>query len=132
MLIRDKANEALCSFAIERTRLDARSHAHSRYSERGLMIARIRVSKTRFIARSRYMRAKRDSLLARCKSERSEIYCSLAIRANTKSQNETMIHIKGDRVHHELSRTYYWPKMSSQIIGICSAFPTSQEGQICR
>jgi hypothetical protein len=43
-----------------------------------------------------------------------------------------MIHIKGDRVHHELSRTYYWPKMSSQIIGICSAFPTSQEGQICR
>ncbi len=31
----------------------------------------------------------------------------------TKAEHETMIDIKGNHVHHELSRTYYLPKMSS-------------------
>jgi hypothetical protein len=28
--------------------------------------------------------------------------------ALTKTEHETMIHVKGNRVHHELSRLYYW------------------------
>ncbi len=31
--------------------------------------------------------------------------------ALVKMEHETMIHVKGNRVHHELSRLYYWPQM---------------------
>ncbi len=53
-----------------------------RLGEQGLMLTRDKASEAYFIARSRYMRAKRDLLLARCYSERGEIYCSLAVRAS--------------------------------------------------
>jgi hypothetical protein len=43
-----------------------------------------------------------------------------------------MIHVKGNRVHHELSRLYYWPQMKAQIVDICSACSTCQESQVRR
>jgi hypothetical protein len=52
--------------------------------------------------------------------------------ALAKTEHETMIHVKGNRVNHELSRTYYWPKMATQIQNICSACPTCQESQVRR
>ena len=50
-----------CSLAIYASEARFIAHPH-RASEEGLL-ARIRASETRFIARSRYMRAKRDFLL---------------------------------------------------------------------
>jgi hypothetical protein len=38
--------------------------------------------------------------------------------ALVKTEHETMIHVKGNRVHHELSRLYYWPQMKTQILDI--------------
>jgi hypothetical protein len=54
--------------------------------------------------------------------------------ALAKTEHETMIHVKGNRVNHELSRMYYWPKMATQILvqSICSACPTCQESQVRR
>jgi hypothetical protein len=43
-----------------------------------------------------------------------------------------MIHVKGNRVNHKLSRMYYWPRMATQIQSICSACPTCQESQVRR
>ncbi len=34
-------------------------------------------------------------------------------------EHETMLHVDGTRVHHELSRKYYWPNMVKQIKAIC-------------
>jgi hypothetical protein len=52
--------------------------------------------------------------------------------ALTKTEHETMIHVKGNRVHHELSRLYYWPQMKTQILDICSACSTCQKSQVRR
>jgi hypothetical protein len=52
--------------------------------------------------------------------------------ALTKTEHETMIHVKGNRVHHELSRLYYWPQMKTLILDICSACSTCQESQVRR
>ncbi len=38
--------------------------------------------------------------------------------ALTKTEHETMLHVDGTRVHYELSRKYYWPKMSENINSI--------------
>jgi hypothetical protein len=52
--------------------------------------------------------------------------------ALTKTKHETMIHVKGNRVHHELSRLYCWPQMKTQILNICSACSTWQDSQVRR
>ena len=75
----------------------------------------------------------KDLIVLRDSKGRQRILAPACQRvALTKTEHETMIHIKGNRVHHELSRTYYWPKMSSQIMSICSACPTCQQGQVRR
>ena len=50
--------------------------------------------------------------------------------ALTKTEHETMLHVDGTRVHYELSRKYYWPKMSEDIKSICKACPKCQNGKI--
>jgi hypothetical protein len=50
--------------------------------------------------------------------------------ALTKTEHETMLHVDGTRVHYELSRKYYWPKMSEDIKSICKACPKFQNGII--
>ncbi len=52
--------------------------------------------------------------------------------ALTKTEHEAMIHVKGNRVHHELSRLNYWPQMKTQILDICSACSTCQRSQVRR
>jgi hypothetical protein len=52
--------------------------------------------------------------------------------ALTKTEHETMIHVKGNQVHHELSRLYYWLQMKTQILDICSACSTCQKSQVRR
>jgi hypothetical protein len=36
-------------------------------------------------------------------------------------ENGTMLYVDGTRVHHELSRKFYWPNMINQIKTICKA-----------
>ena len=75
----------------------------------------------------------RDLIVLRDSKGRQRILVPACQRvALIKTEHETMIHVKGNRVHHELSRTYYWPKMSSQVLGICSACPTCQKSQVRR
>ena len=50
--------------------------------------------------------------------------------ALTKTEHETMLHVDGTRVQYELSRKYYWPKMSEDIKAICKACPKCQNGKI--
>jgi hypothetical protein len=52
--------------------------------------------------------------------------------ALTKTEHETMMHVKGNRVHHELSRLYYWPQMKTQILDMCSACSTCRKSQVRR
>jgi hypothetical protein len=53
-------------------------------------------------------------------------------RALTMIEHEAMIHQKGTRVHHELSRTYFWPHMASQIADMCKACSVCQKNQVRR
>ncbi len=41
--------------------------------------------------------------------------------ALTRMEHETMLHLKGNRVYHELSRSYFWPHMPEEIKLLCSA-----------
>jgi hypothetical protein len=41
--------------------------------------------------------------------------------ALTATEHETMLHVKGTRVLHELSRSYFWPKMAEEIKALCNA-----------
>jgi hypothetical protein len=50
--------------------------------------------------------------------------------ALTKTEHETMLHQDGRRVHYELSRKYYWPKMVEEIKSICKACSKCQNGKI--
>jgi hypothetical protein len=50
--------------------------------------------------------------------------------ALTKTEHETMLHQDGRRVHYELSRKYYWPKMAEEIKSICKACAKCQSGKI--
>jgi transposase InsO family protein len=50
--------------------------------------------------------------------------------ALTKTEHETMLHQDGRRVHYELSRKYYWPKMAEEIKSICKACAKCQNGKI--
>ncbi len=49
-----------------------------------------------------------------------------------KTEHETMLHQDGRRVHYELSRKHYWPKMLENIKSICKACPKCQNGKIRR
>jgi hypothetical protein len=49
-----------------------------------------------------------------------------------QTEHETMLHVKGNRVNHELSRTYYWPNMTDDIKAICSACTSCKEAEVRR
>jgi hypothetical protein len=42
------------------------------------------------------------------------------------------MHVKGNRVSHELSRSYFWPKMTEEIKEICEACKICQEAEVHR
>jgi len=50
----------------------------------------------------------------------------------TQTEHETMLHVKGARVLHELSRSYFWPKMAEEIKQLCTACKVCQHAQIQR
>ena len=50
----------------------------------------------------------------------------------TQTEHETMLHVKGTRVLHELSRSYFWPKMAEEIKRLCTACKVCQNAQIQR
>jgi hypothetical protein len=43
-----------------------------------------------------------------------------------------MLHLKGNRVHHELSRSYFWPHMAEEIKLLCSACNVCQQALVQR
>ncbi len=47
-------------------------------------------------------------------------------------EHETMLHVDGTRVHHELSRKFYWPNMVKQIKAICKACQQCQAAKVRR
>ncbi len=47
-------------------------------------------------------------------------------------EHETILHVDGTRVHHELSRKFYWPNMIKQIKTICKAFQSCQAAKVRR
>jgi transposase InsO family protein len=49
-----------------------------------------------------------------------------------QTEHETMLHVKGHRVNHELSRSYYWPRMTDDIKAICSACTSCKEAEVRR
>ena len=49
-----------------------------------------------------------------------------------QTEHETMLHVKGHRVNHELSRSYYWPHMTDDIKAICSACTSCKEAEVRR
>jgi hypothetical protein len=75
----------------------------------------------------------RDLIVLRDDKARHRVLVPACQRvALTKTEHETMIHVKGNRVHHELSRLYYWLQMKTQILDICSACSTCQKSQVRR
>jgi hypothetical protein len=44
----------------------------------------------------------------------------------TQTEHETMLHVKGTRVLHELSRSYFWSKMAEEIKRFCTACEVCQ------
>jgi hypothetical protein len=52
--------------------------------------------------------------------------------ALTQTEHETMLHVKGNRVSHELSRSYFWPKMTEEIKKIYKASKICQEAEVHR
>jgi hypothetical protein len=46
--------------------------------------------------------------------------------------HETMLHVNGTRVHHELSRKFYWPNMINEIKTICKACKSCQTAKVRR
>jgi hypothetical protein len=43
-----------------------------------------------------------------------------------------MLHVDRTRVHHELSRKYYWPNMINEIKAICTACKSCQTAKVRR
>ncbi len=43
-----------------------------------------------------------------------------------------MLHVKGNRVHHELSRSYFWPNMAEQIKALCNGCIVCKRASIQR
>jgi hypothetical protein len=52
--------------------------------------------------------------------------------ALTRTEHETMLHLKGNRVNHELSRSYFWPHMAKEIKLLCSACQVCQQALVQR
>ena len=52
--------------------------------------------------------------------------------ALTQTEHETMLHVKGPRVLHELSRSYFWPHMAEEIKQLCNACGVCKRSQIQR
>jgi hypothetical protein len=50
----------------------------------------------------------------------------------TQTEHETMLHVKGNRVLHELSQSYFWPKMAEEIKRFCQACTVCQNALIQR
>ncbi len=49
-----------------------------------------------------------------------------------QTEHEAMLHVKGHRVNHELSRSYYWPNMTDDIKAICSTCTSCKEAEVRR
>ena len=49
-----------------------------------------------------------------------------------QTEHETMLHVKGNRVNHELSRSYYWPNMTEEIKSVCAACTICQKAEVRR
>jgi hypothetical protein len=63
-----------------------------------------------------------DLIILRDKSGRQRILVPRSQRiALTTTEHETMLHVKGTRVLHELSRSYFWTKMAEEIKILCKA-----------
>jgi hypothetical protein len=52
--------------------------------------------------------------------------------ALTRMEHETMLHLKGNRVHHELSRSYFWPHMAEKIKLLYNACKVCQQALVQR
>ena len=52
--------------------------------------------------------------------------------ALTQREHETMLHVKGPRVLHELSRSYFWPHMAEEIKLLCTACRVCRRAQVQR
>jgi hypothetical protein len=52
--------------------------------------------------------------------------------AFTRTEHKTMLHLKGHRVHHELSRSYFWPHMAKEIKLLCSECSICQQALVKR
>ncbi len=52
--------------------------------------------------------------------------------ALTQTEHETMLHVKGSRVLHELSRSYFWPHMAEEIKQLCTACGVCKRSQVQR
>ena len=52
--------------------------------------------------------------------------------ALTQTEHETMLHVKGPCVLHELSRSYFWPHMAQEIKHLCTACSVCKRSQVQR
>jgi transposase InsO family protein len=74
-----------------------------------------------------------DLIVLRDRNGRKRILVPKSQRiALTQTEHETMLHVKGNRVSHELSRSYFWPKMTEEIKEICKACKICQEAEVHR
>jgi len=74
-----------------------------------------------------------DLIVLRDKHGRQRILVPKTQRISlTQTEHETMLHVKGTRVLHELSRSYFWPKMAEEIKQLCTACKVCQIAQIQR
>ena len=74
-----------------------------------------------------------DLIVLQDKSGRQRILVPRCQRiALTTTEHETMLHVKGNRVHHELSRSYFWPNMAEQIKTLCNSCIVCKQASIQR
>ena len=74
-----------------------------------------------------------DLIILRDKNGRQRILVPKCQRiALVTTEHETMLHVKGTRVLHELSRSYFWPKMAEDIKALCSACIVCKRASIQR
>jgi hypothetical protein len=74
-----------------------------------------------------------DLIILRDKNGRQRILVPKCQRiALTATEHETVLHVKGTRVLHELSRSYFWPKMAEEIKAPCNACIVCKRASIQR
>jgi hypothetical protein len=74
-----------------------------------------------------------DLIIIRDKNGRQRILVPRCQRiALTTTEHETMLHVKDTRVLHELSRSYFWPKMAEEIKILCKACIVCKRASIQR